>query len=54
MNQSGVIPIIFANVLLYIPVLLANIIALDRASGTFANNHITPTSLLLRRLLRRA
>ncbi|MHB8680780.1 MAG: preprotein translocase subunit SecY [Acidimicrobiales bacterium] len=44
-NQSGVIPIIFASSLLYIPVLLANIIP---AAGfrTFVNNHIQPTSLL--------
>jgi len=44
-NQSGVIPIIFANSLLYIPVLLANIIPWT-SFRTFVNNHITPTSLL--------
>ena len=44
-NQSGVIPIIFANSLLYIPVLLANIIPWT-GFRTFVNNHITPTSLL--------
>jgi len=44
-NQSGVIPIIFANSLLYIPVLLANIIPWT-AFRTFVNNHITPTSLM--------
>jgi len=43
-NQSGVIPIIFANSLLYIPVLLANIIPWT-GFRTFVNNHITPTSL---------
>jgi len=44
-NQSGVIPIIFANSLLYIPVLLANIIPWT-GFRTFVNNHITPTSLV--------
>ena len=44
-NQSGVIPIIFASSLLYIPVLLSNIIPWI-AFRTFVNNHITPTSLL--------
>ncbi|MDE3086294.1 MAG: preprotein translocase subunit SecY [Acidobacteriota bacterium] len=44
-NQSGVIPIIFASSLLYIPVLLANIIP-STAFRTFVNNHITPTSLV--------
>ena len=44
-NQSGVIPIIFANSLLYIPVLMANIIPWT-GFRTFVNNHITPTSLL--------
>ena len=43
-NQSGVIPIIFASSLLYIPVLLANIIP-STGFRTFVNNHITPTSL---------
>jgi len=43
-NQSGVIPIIFANSLLYIPVLLANIIPWT-GFRTFVNNRITPTSL---------
>ncbi len=44
-NQSGVIPIIFANSLLYIPILLANILpwAVFR---TFVQAHIQPTSLL--------
>ncbi|HUY64342.1 MAG TPA: preprotein translocase subunit SecY [Acidimicrobiales bacterium] len=44
-NQSGVIPIIFASSLLYIPVLLANIIPWT-GFRTFVNNHIQPTSLL--------
>ena len=44
-NQSGVIPIIFANSLLYIPVLLANVIPWA-GFRTFVNNHITPTSLM--------
>jgi preprotein translocase subunit SecY len=44
-NQSGVIPIIFASSLLYIPVLLANIIP-SVGFRTFVNNHITPTSLV--------
>jgi preprotein translocase subunit SecY len=43
-NQAGVIPIIFANSLLYIPVLLANIVPWT-GFRTFVNNHITPTSL---------
>jgi preprotein translocase subunit SecY len=44
-NQSGVIPIIFASSLLYIPVLLSNIVP---ALGfrTWVNNNIQPTSLL--------
>jgi len=44
-NQSGVIPIIFANSLLYIPILLANIIP-SVAFRNFVNNRITPTSLV--------
>jgi len=44
-NQSGVIPIIFASSLLYIPVLLANIIPW-LGFRTFVNDHIQPTSLL--------
>jgi len=44
-NQSGVIPIIFASSLLYIPVLLSNIIPWT-SFRTFVNNHIQPTSLL--------
>ena len=44
-NQSGVIPIIFASSLLYIPVLVANIVP-STGFRTFVNNHIQPTSLL--------
>ncbi|HXX90709.1 MAG TPA: preprotein translocase subunit SecY [Acidimicrobiales bacterium] len=44
-NQSGVIPIIFASSLLYIPVLLANIVPWS-GFRTFVNNHIQPTSML--------
>jgi preprotein translocase subunit SecY len=44
-NQSGVIPIIFASSLLYIPVLLANIVPWT-GFRTFVNDHISPTSLL--------
>jgi preprotein translocase subunit SecY len=44
-NQSGVIPIIFANSLLYIPILLANVIP-STAFRNFVNNKITPTSLV--------
>jgi preprotein translocase subunit SecY len=44
-NQSGVIPIIFANSLLYIPVILANIIP-STGFRTFINDRITPTSLV--------
>ncbi len=43
-NQSGVIPIIFASSVLYIPVLLSNVVP----SGNFQNwvrDNITPTSL---------
>ena len=44
-NQSGVIPIIFASSLLYIPVLAANIVP-STSFRTFVNNHINPTSLV--------
>jgi preprotein translocase subunit SecY len=44
-NQSGVIPIIFASSLLYIPVLLSNIVPW-LAFRSFVSNHIQPTSLL--------
>lgn len=44
-NQSGVIPIIFASSLLYIPVLLSNLLPFA-GFRTFVNNHIVPTSYL--------
>ncbi len=44
-NQSGVIPIIFASSLLYIPVLAANIIP-STSFRSFVNSHIQPTSLV--------
>jgi preprotein translocase subunit SecY len=44
-NQSGVIPIIFASSLLYIPVLLSNVVPWT-GFRSFVNNHIQPTSLL--------
>ncbi len=44
-NQSGVIPIIFANSMLYIPILLANVVPWV-AFRTFVNDRITPTSLV--------
>jgi preprotein translocase subunit SecY len=44
-NQSGVIPIIFASSLLYIPVILSNIIP-SAGFRSFVNNHIQPTSLM--------
>ena len=44
-NQSGVIPIIFANSLLYIPILLANVIP-SVAFRNFVNDRITPTSFV--------
>jgi preprotein translocase subunit SecY len=44
-NQSGVIPIIFASSLLYIPVLAANIIP-STSFRTFVNNHINPSSMV--------
>jgi preprotein translocase subunit SecY len=43
-NQSGVIPIIFASSLLYIPVLLSNIVPW-LGFRTFVNNNIQPTSI---------
>jgi preprotein translocase subunit SecY len=43
-NQAGVIPIIFANSVLYLPVLLSNVIPWA-AFRTFTNNHLaSPTS----------
>jgi preprotein translocase subunit SecY len=44
-NQSGVIPIIFASSVLYIPVLLSNIIPWDWFQN-FVRNSITPTSYI--------
>ena len=43
-NQSGVIPIIFASSVLYIPVLLSNVIPAG-AFQTWVKDNITPTSL---------
>src|ERR1035438_8131578 len=43
-NQSGVIPIIFASSVLYIPVLLSNIIP-SAAFRSWVNQNVTPTSL---------
>ena len=43
-NQSGVIPIIFASSVLYIPVLLSNIIP-SEAFRTWVNHNVTPTSI---------
>ncbi len=44
-NQSGVIPIIFASSVLYIPVLLANILPWP-AFQTWVSKSLTPTSLV--------
>ena len=44
-NQSGVIPVIFASSLLYIPVLLSNVLPWA-GFRLFVNAHIQPTSLL--------
>ncbi|MCK4176125.1 preprotein translocase subunit SecY [Aciditerrimonas ferrireducens] len=44
-NQSGVIPIIFASSLLYIPVLLSNLLP-STSFRTFVNDHIQPTNYL--------
>ena len=44
-NQSGVIPIIFANSVLYIPVLLSNIVPWAWFRN-FVNHNITPTSMV--------
>ncbi len=43
-NQAGVIPIIFASSVLYIPVLLSNIIP-SAAFRTWVNHNVTPTSV---------
>jgi preprotein translocase subunit SecY len=44
-NQSGVIPIIFASSVLYIPVLLSNVIPWH-SFQSFVKNNIQPTSLI--------
>jgi preprotein translocase subunit SecY len=44
-NQSGVIPIIFASSVLYIPVLLSNVIPWH-GFQSFVRNNIQPTSLI--------
>ncbi len=44
-NQSGVIPIIFASSVLYIPVLLSNVIPWQ-SFQSFVKNNIQPTSLI--------
>jgi preprotein translocase subunit SecY len=43
-NQAGVIPIIFASSVLYIPVLLSNIVP-SAAFRTWVNQNVTPTSI---------
>jgi preprotein translocase subunit SecY len=43
-NQAGVIPIIFASSVLYIPVLLSNVIP-SSAFRTWVNHNVTPTSV---------
>jgi preprotein translocase subunit SecY len=43
-NQSGVIPIIFASSVLYIPVLLSNVVP-STGFQTWVKDNITPTSL---------
>ncbi len=42
-NQAGVIPIIFASSVLYIPVLLSNIIP-SAAFRAWVNHNVTPTN----------
>jgi preprotein translocase subunit SecY len=44
-NQSGVIPIIFASSVLYIPVLMSNVVPWNWFR-TFVNHNIQPTSLI--------
>jgi preprotein translocase subunit SecY len=44
-NQSGVIPIIFASSVLYIPVLISNIVPAGSFQA-FVKNNITPTSMV--------
>jgi preprotein translocase subunit SecY len=43
-NQAGVIPIIFASSVLYIPVLLSNVIP-SSAFRSWVNHNVTPTSV---------
>ena len=45
-NQSGVIPIIFASSVLYIPVLLSNVVPWNWFQN-FVRNNLTPDELLL-------
>ena len=52
-NQSGVIPIIFASSVLYIPVLLSNVIPWHWFQN-FVRNSLTPDELLLHRGVLRA
>jgi len=44
-NQSGVIPIIFASSVLYIPVLLSNVIP-NQGFRNYVDTNLTPTSLV--------
>ena len=44
-NQSGVIPIIFASSVLYFPVLLSNVVPWDGVRSFIDNNLVQPTSL---------
>jgi preprotein translocase subunit SecY len=44
-NQSGVIPIIFASSVLYFPVLLSNVIPWKGVQAFINNNLVSPTSL---------
>ncbi len=44
-NQSGVIPIIFASSVLYFPVLISNVVPWDGVRSFIDNNLIRPTSL---------
>jgi preprotein translocase subunit SecY len=41
-NQSGVIPVIFASSLLYLPDLLANVWSSNEGLRTFINDYVTP------------
>jgi preprotein translocase subunit SecY len=44
-NQSGVIPIIFASSVLYFPVLLSNVVPWEGVQSFIDNNLVQPTSL---------